>query len=185
MWSAEPYRPAGQGQPRTKSSPAPFQHLVPCTKQGQGTPRMGNDCVASHRAGGKGSWFNPIPTTELGLWESSGMKYQCLKDLPLSDVDTSSCSANPSWSRRILKHQVLPAERPWWLYKHCCRIHPGSPGMITKSWEEKQPNSSVEATAATQTIQPVHWQESNQRDEQGISQDTGQQNEHQGGWMQC
>lgn len=86
------------------------------------------------------------------------MKSQCLKDLLPSDVDTSSCSANSSWTRRILKHQVLPAERSWWLYKHCCRIHPGPPGMITKSWEEKQPKSSVKVTTDTQTTQPTHWQ---------------------------
>lgn len=112
---------------------------------------MRNDFVASHRAGGKelgalGS--TPSPPQDWGSW-GSGMKSQCLKDLLPSDVDTSSCSANPSRTRRILKHQVLPAERPWWLYKHCCRIHPGPPGMIIKSWEDKQSDSSMKATAVT------------------------------------
>lgn len=60
-----------------------------------------------------------------------------------------------------------------------------SPGMTTKSWEEKQPNSSMKATTVAQPTQPTQWQGSNQRDDQGISQDTGRQKEHQGGQIQC
>lgn len=56
-------------------------------------------------------------------------------DMLQSDAKMSSCSASPSWTRRVLK--TRGPERPQWLYKYCCWITPSPLGMITKTREEK------------------------------------------------
>ena len=174
MWSAEPTDLWGEDSPRTNSSPLPCQHFLPCTKQGWCSPRMGNDFVASHRAGGKkgaqGSWSSPIPTTRLGQLglclaepgRAPGMEMpQHPGDLLQSDAEISSCSASPTWTRRMPKAGAACRE---------ATVALQVPLQDPPGHDHQTPGGeTTHQVCKSCSNQPTSWQESNQRDAWGIS----------------